>query len=257
MRFRFLVDEPRDGPLNMAIDEALFLSSSENSEWATVRLYGFDPPTVSFGYRQSLEQAVDVPTCRRLGIGWVRRPTGGRALLHQHEITYSVCAPTEGVFRGLGVRAVYDSVSGAIRGALNRVGVILDPAAETGARTRESDLHLPCLALPGPHEITSGGSKLVASAQRRGRRAFLQHGSILRRVDVELWTRLAPRGQPGSRLRAVGIDELTGAPLPRERLVSSLQGAFEELFESKAVAAGLSRPELERVSELLGKYRLA
>jgi lipoate-protein ligase A len=255
LRFRFLVHEPKEGAFNMAVDEWLFLAASEATGLPTVRIYGFDPPTVSFGYRQTLEDAVDAASCRELGIDWVRRPTGGRALLHQHELTYSVAAPLVGAFRGLGVRALYHAVSAVVRRALDRLGVALDPPERDGRRTREPALAVPCLALPGRHEITSGGRKIVASSQRRGRRAFLQHGSILRRVDGALWARIEPRGSPGRALRAVGIDELTMVPVPRERLVSSLLLSFEELFEAKAAPSGLAPSELEPIRELERKYR--
>lgn len=255
LRFRFLVDEPKEGAFNMAVDAALFLSASETPGLATVRFYGFDPPTVSFGYRQSLDEAVDVDSCRQIGIDWVKRPTGGRALLHQHELTYSVAAPVGGVFSGVGVRALYDSVSVVVRRALNTLGVALDPAEPERVPAREPALSVPCLALPGRHEITSGGRKIVASSQRRGRRAFLQHGSILRRVDAGLWARVEPRGRPTASLRAVGIDELTLQPVSREQLVASLLLSFEELFEAKAAPSGLTRFELEQIPELRRKYR--
>jgi lipoate-protein ligase A len=251
LHFRFLVDEPQEGAFNMAVDEALFLSASESPELATVRLYGFDPPTVSFGYRQTPEEAVDVVACRELGIDWVKRPTGGRALLHQHELLQ--CRVPSSVFAA--VRALYDSVSAVIRSTLTGLGVALDPAEPEAVRAREPALHVPCLALPGRHEITAGGRKVVASSQRRGRRAFLQHGSILRRVDAGLWARLEPRGRPGVSLRAVGLDELMPEPLPRERLISSLLRSFEELFEAKGATSGLTPLELERIPELRRKYR--
>ncbi len=255
MQFRLILDGPNEGAYNMAVDEALFLSAIDSPELPTVRLYRFDPPTVSLGYRQTLEDAVDVASCRRFGVDWVKRPTGGRALLHQHEITYSIASPVGGLFRGFGVRALYDSVSAAIRSALTGLGVALDPAEPERVRVREPALHVPCLAFPGRHEITAGGRKIVASSQRRGRRAFLQHGSILRRVDAGLWARIAPRGRPSASLRAVGIDELTPEPVPLNLLVSSLLLSFEELFESKAATDGLTRLELERVPGLQRKYR--
>lgn len=256
MRFRFLVDEPNEGAYNMAVDEVLFHSATVPPGTATVRLYGFDPPTVSYGYRQTLEEAVDVDSCRKLGVDWVKRPTGGRALLHQHEVTYSVASPVGGPFRGFAVRTLYDSVSSAIRRALTRVGVPLDTAATPGElSTREPALDVPCLALPGAHEITSGGRKVVASSQRRGRRAFLQHGSILRRVDNGLWASIGPRGRPPVSLKAIGIDELTPEPVCRELLVSSLLVSFKELFESEAAGGELTPEELERIPELVAKYR--
>ncbi len=255
MRFRFLLDGASEGAFNMAVDEAIFLSAGEDSGPATVRLYGFDPPTVSIGYRQKIEQAVDVARCRELGVDWVRRPTGGRALLHQHEITYSVAAPVDGVFRGLGVRALYGTVSEAIRRALTRIGIPLDPPAPDGSRAPEPGLHVPCLALPCPHEVTSGGRKIVASTQRRGRRAFLQHGSILSRVDAGFWEKLQPEGRNGVPLQAVGFDDLSPKPVSHDLLITTLKRSFEELFDAKASSEGLSGEERERLCVLRQKYR--
>ena len=257
MRLRFLVDEPGEGAFNMAVDETLLLSASGTSRRATVRLYGFRRPTVSLGYRQAAGGAIDLPRCRELGVDWVKRPTGGRALLHQHELTYSVASPFEGPFRALGVRAVYDAVSAALRGALCGLGVPLDPVETGGERDREPALSVPCLALPARHEITSGGRKVVASAQRRGRGAFLQHGSILRRVDVDLWTKIAPGHGPGSPLQAVGIDDLVQEPVPHAELVSSLRESFEALFGVEAEPARLTREERESASALLERNRKA
>jgi lipoate-protein ligase A len=233
----------------MALDEALFLSAGEGA--ATLRLYSFASPTVSVGYRQSPAETVDLVACRELGVGCVRRPTGGRALLHHHEITYSVAAPIDGAFRGLGVRDLYRSVTGAVRRALFRLGVPLDSEAPASG-FREPRLHVPCLAVPGAHELTAGGRKVVASAQRRGRTAFLQHGSILRRVDRDLWAKLDPRRTP---LRAVGIDELPGASVPEDLLVDALVRSFEELMESPASHDDLSPAERRTLHPLLAKYR--
>jgi lipoate-protein ligase A len=261
VRLRFLVDEPGEGAFNMAVDETLFLFASESSGEATVRLYGFRSPTVSLGYRQNAQEAIDLGKCRELGVDCVKRPTGGRALLHQHELTYSVASPFEGVFRGLGVRSIYDALNGALRSALAALGVPLDAVDSGGERDREPALSVPCLAHPSRHEIASGGRKLVASAQRRGRSAFLQHGSILRRVDTGLWARLSRRnergsaGLPGLPLRAVGIDELLRESVPGPLLVSSLRKSFEELFETEAEEGALTGRERESVAALREKYR--
>jgi lipoyl(octanoyl) transferase len=254
LRFRFLVDDRGEGALNMAVDETLFLSAGDAPGVATVRLYGFHPPTVSFGYRQKADDAVDLARCRDLGVDCVRRPTGGRALLHQHELTYSVAAPLDGIFQGLGVRAVYDSVSAAIRRALSRLGVPLDSPDPEGGRAREPQLPIPCLALSTRHEIASGGRKVVASAQRRGRRAFLQHGSILRRVNPGLWARLAPASVRSSPLQAVGIDEILSEPVPHPVLIASLLDSFGELFGGEAGEEGLTPWEHRSIQKLREKY---
>jgi lipoate-protein ligase A len=255
LRFRLVLDEPAEGARNMAVDETLFLSALDPSALATLRLYSFRPETVSIGYRQSVLEAIDLDACRRQGVGWVRRPTGGRALLHQHELTYSVSAPASGLFRSLSVRGVYDAVSQALRRALQRLDIPLDPPGPPRKKAAaEAPLELPCLALPGGHEITSGGKKIVASAQRRTARGFLQHGSILFRVDHDLWARLRPPGSEGG-LDAIGIDDLAPGKWTPDRLMESLRGAFEELFGGPAVSSGLDSGERSRIAELERKYQ--
>lgn len=254
MRFRFLVDEPADGPHNMAVDETIYRSALAPAGLATVRLYGFRPPTVSYGYRQELSDVIDERACRELGIEWVQRPTGGRALLHQHELTYAVAAPVEGPLSALSVRGVYDFVNRAIRNGLTRIGVPLD-RDEPSLRTRgeKPPLALPCLAVPERHEITAGGRKLVASAQRRTTRGFLQHGSILFRVDEALWGRIAAPGGR-SRLEAVGIaDLISDLPAP-SALSSALRWAFEQAFQGEAEPGELDEKERSLVSSLRTGY---
>jgi lipoate-protein ligase A len=254
LRFRLVLDEPAGGARNMAVDETLFLSALDPSALATVRFYGFRPETVSIGYRQSPGEAIDLEACRTHGVDWVRRPTGGRALLHQHELTYSVCSPASGPFRRLSVRGVYDAVSQALRRALQRVDVPLDPPRPPRRKAGpEAPLTLPCLAVPGGHEITSGGKKVVASAQRRTAGGFLQHGAILFRVDEDLWSRLQPPGTEGG-LDAIGIEDLAPGKLTPARLVEVLREAFEELFDGPGVPSGLEPSERSRLVELERKY---
>lgn len=251
MHFRLVVDGCFDGAVNMARDEAVFESALEPGARATLRLYGFASPTMTFGYGQSVADAVDAAECRRLGVDYVRRLTGGRALLHQHELTYSFATPT--LTRS--VRSTYALVTGALRRGLENLGIPLDSTAPRPPRRPSA--RLPCLAVPTGHEITSrGGDKLVASAMRFRRRGFLQHGSILWAVDRDLWRRLTHL-DPGDRLPAVGIRELDGPDLPQSDLVDALSAAFSELLGAEPSRSPLTRAETVRARELEAKYRSA
>jgi lipoate-protein ligase A len=256
LRFRLLVDGPKDAATNMAVDEALYLTALSPVGVATLRLYRFHPRAVSFGYRQPLHEAIDPQACQSLGIDWVRRPTGGRALLHDgdDELTYSVTAPALGPFGGLSVRGVYDLVSAAIRRALESVGARLDPPlpAVPGLDHREPH-SAPCLAVLGRHEIAARGRKLVASAQRRSHRAFLQHGSILRRVDPALWSRISP-SNASVPLHAIGLDELVPG-VSDGGLTRALREAFEETLGAPASLEGLTSSETGLLPRLIEKYR--
>jgi lipoyl(octanoyl) transferase len=253
LQLRFLPDEPADGPHNMAVDEALF-RTAQDGETATLRLYAFQPTTVTFGYRQPLSEALDPDACRGHGIDWVRRPTGGRALLHQHELTYSIASPATGVFQRLSARDIYYAVNAALRRALADVGVPLDDAGSEDESDPEPPRGTPCLAVPRRHELTSGGRKIVASAQRRSPRAFLQHGVFLFRVDEDLWARISPANAPSFPLQAVGIESLA-RNVTKDALGRALRAAVDEAFGVSSVQQALTVAERLTVEELDHKYR--
>ena len=254
MQFRLIVEARHggaDGAWNMAVDEALLESAMKPGAIPTLRLYHFHRPTVTFGYGQDVAQAVNEAACRDRGVDCVRRITGGRALLHQHELTYSVAAPPF----TRSVRSTYQSVTCALRRALERLGVPVDPPG-AHERVRAPD-HLPCLAVPTGHEITAGGRKVVASAMRFRRRGFLQHGSILWSIDRPLSKQVTRLGDQDS-LSAVGIRELNAFNAPgfgEAELVEALSSAFEELLGAPAMPGALSPEESEHVSNLAEKYR--
>lgn len=255
MRLRLLVDAPADGAVNMAVDETLLESASSPDAPATLRLYRFRSPTVTFGYGQALSDAVDPLACERLGVGYARRITGGRALLHQDELTYSFAAPS----LARSVKSVYRTVTGAIRTALERLHIPIDPPPPDRRLPRpersRGAAHLPCLAVATGHEITAGGgSKLVASAMRFRRRAFLQHGSILWSVDAAVWKELTPLGRDDA-LHAVGLRNLGGTELSEGTLVDALSSAFSELVGVAAIESKLSPREADQARRLEEKYR--
>lgn len=249
MRLRVLVDGPADGAENMARDEALLDSALAPDASATLRLYRFRSPTMTVGYGQILSEVIDVSACRRLGVDRVRRVTGGRALLHQHELTYSFAAPA----LARSVRSTYASVTGALRRALENLDVPID-SMEPG-RALRAPAHLPCLAVPTGHEITArGGKKLVASAMRFRRRGFLQHGSILWSVDHDRWRELTRLG-PDDELPAIGIRELGTPDFQESDLIDALSRAFSELLGAPATEGTLTPAETARVLSLRAKYR--
>lgn len=176
MRWLFLESEPDDGAGNMALDEALMARASRTGE-AVFRVYSWTGPTLSLGRNQRARDDYDRDAARALGVEFVRRPTGGRALLHHHEITYSATLPatTAG-----DADAAYAFLNDVLLGALEELGVSARRATETvsippGLR--------PCFDAPSEHEIVVGDRKLVGSAQWRRGGALLQHGSILVRDD--------------------------------------------------------------------------
>src|SRR5215470_2841608 len=184
--WRLLVTEPLDGATNMAVDETLLRARSDESAGPTVRFYGWHPATVSLGYAQPLDEAVDRAACQTLGIGLVRRPTGGSAILHEPpdaEVTYSVVA-REGDFPGADdVLETYRILGEGLTAGLARLGVRAQLTPLVRGRRAETAAPAFCFRRAGAYELAVGGRKLIGSAQRRQRRAFLQHGSVLLDAD--------------------------------------------------------------------------
>lgn len=182
---RLLRTPPLDAVTNMGVDEALLRLSAESGV-TVIRVYAWDRPTVSFGRNQRCAGIYDAARCEALGVPAVRRLTGGRALLHGREVTYSVAAPTS---RAPTLRGGYQAINALLLDALQALGVGAAPATPV-ARTPLPGL-APCFEVPSAGELAVGGRKLVGSAQHREADAFLQHGSILLANDQGMLDALA------------------------------------------------------------------
>lgn len=184
--WRLIKDQPFDGRTNMAVDEAILLTaegSADSSVSPVLRLYSWKEPTISIGYAQ------DTSPFLAKGLPVVRRITGGRAVVHHMEVTYSIAAPASSVAFAGGIMGAYSAISRSIVKALNDIGV---PASfkEGSGRKREGReggrLHEACFHSTSRYEVVVGERKISGSAQRRFRKAFLQHGSILFGIDKGL-----------------------------------------------------------------------
>lgn len=171
-----LLIEPagRPGAENMAIDQAL-LEEADRSGAAFLRLYRWDPPCLSFGRNEPAAERYDRAAIERRGIAAVRRPTGGRAVWHEHEVTYAVAAPIA-TFGSL--RERYRTIHLRLAAALRSLGVDATLAFDRPP-VRPSAHPAPCFSSPVGGEVLVGGRKVIGSAQVRRGAAFLQHGSIL------------------------------------------------------------------------------
>jgi lipoate-protein ligase A len=171
-RWRLLLTDPASGPENMALDEALMARARSTGEWV-LRVYSWSAPTLSFGRHQRACAAYDRATFAAAGVAVVRRPTGGRAVLHDQEVTYSVTAPAPDAGA---LRESYQRINRLLVDGLRSLGVVAEIAKIP--RAPKPDL-TPCFELPSPGELTAGGRKLAGSAHWREHGALLQHGSIL------------------------------------------------------------------------------
>ncbi len=181
------LDDAHDAPAAMARDAALlatFEAGRAPGNEAVLRVFAFDPPGITLGHAQDPARELDLARCARDGIRWAVRPTGGRAIFHADEWTYSLAAALEDPEWGGTLDRAYARASRLIAASLRRLGV---PAELVPAGARASDLAprgphgpaAPCFASTARHEVELGGRKLVGSAQRRLARALLQQGSVL------------------------------------------------------------------------------
>ena len=193
-RWRLIHTPARSGAANMAIDQALMARARRTGE-SVLRVYTWSAPTLSLGRHQSTRGRIDPRVARELGVSLVRRPTGGRALLHHREVTYSV---TAALARDDSVRSWYASINTVLLRALRALGVDAKTAAVSGRTPLPSTAS--CFVRPDEGEITVGGRKLVGSALLRLEGALLQHGSILLEDDQPMLNALLP------------VDEVRPAP---------------------------------------------
>ncbi len=169
--WRLITQAPSKGSWNMAVDESMLIHCSQN-QIPTLRFYKWEPPCLSLGYFQKTEE-IDLQACSEKGIDVVRRPTGGRAVLHKNELTYSVTIPLS-ILPGK-LLETYKTLSTALTKGLQKVGL---PAQLTPAQKKLETSSAACFDVASSYEINSGGKKLIGSAQTRRGAALLQHGSI-------------------------------------------------------------------------------
>ena len=169
--------------MNMALDEAILLQHEAGEMPPTLRVYGWQSPTLSLGYAQHTAKEVDVAACERSGVQIVRRPTGGRAVLHDDEVTYSVAMPLALSEGALTLTEHYRRIAMALATALRHLGLPVCLARPQRSATRHAPASPACFAALSRYELSVDGKKLVGSAQKHARYALLQHGSIPLTLD--------------------------------------------------------------------------
>jgi len=248
-----ILDEALDGTENMAIDADLLRNVEDSPEPRTfVRLYQWRRPTISLGRNQKIDSAVDREFCSQNGIDVVHRPTGGRAVLHDDELTYAV-ASNDGKSFGDTIYANYKSVSEALCAGFNRLGVPAVLAPETRKSPPDtSEMDLPCFISPSRYELMVEGRKIVGSAQRRLRRGFLQHGSMPIACDREMLARATRMTDS-----AILYQEMAGLGefLPKRPTVKELIDALVTGFQSRFSIDFQPGSQLTRLSPDVIKIR--
>lgn len=245
----------------MAIDEAMLDCHIEGAVPPTLRLYGWKPAAVSIGYGQKHPEKL-IERCAGRGIDVVRRPTGGRAVLHMDELTYSFVGNAgtdiEGDrLLGASIASAYKKICQALIAAIKHLGVELEIGASQPSYRDLND----CFLSTTTADLHLNGKKMVGSAQLRRGSAVLQHGSILLLQSQEMLPELlsgktADASNRHANLRHANLFEAVGGEVDRQRLETVMRAGFKEVFHLTFADASLSASELEIASSARDRYCL-
>ena len=257
--WRIIYSGPSDGHTNMAIDESILMSVSQGQSLPTLRLYSWNPACISIGRAQS-DSDVDKTRLQSLGYDLVRRPTGGRSILHLNEFTYSVCLPKEDPIASGGVLPTYRRISNGILASLTELGVVVDnsggvpPIEAQGAVCFEHRSH---------YEISANGRKLLGSAQMRSGRGVLQHGSLPLKGDIAsicdtlIFRSESNRASAILRVReqAIVLADVMGYQASWEQVATAFERGFAQALDINFSNEDLSVTEKQNANLLIAdKY---
>ena len=232
-KWRLLETENNTAAVNMAIDRAVLVANSGGKVPPTVRFFTWKPPAISIGYFQSLEEEVDLEVCRKLGVDYVRRITGGGAVFHDEELTYSIVIPESHSQIPKNIIESYGRICGALMKGLKHLGI--------------ESKYAPI------NDIITGGKKISGNAQTRKAKTVLQHGTILMDVDVDKMFSLlkVPNEKIKDKLiadvkqRVTSIKKVIGRDIGFKEIAESMKIGFEEEFNIELVEGNLNNEEIE------------
>jgi len=242
MEWRLLLTKFNDAFTNMAIDEAILIHRSKDKVPSTIRLYGWLPPAVSIGYFQSLEDEVNLKKCNEFGVDYIRRITGGGAVFHDKEVTYSCVVPINNPLMPTDILGSYKKICAGLVKGLSHLGI-------------ESSF-VPL------NDIISNNKKISGNAQTRKFHTILQHGTILIDTDVDKMFSLLK--VPSEKLRdkmikhvkerVTSINAILGREVDFDNVCNALARGFKEEFDVDLIKGELTESEL-KLAEKIAKER--
>ncbi|HSW10551.1 MAG TPA: radical SAM protein [Bacillota bacterium] len=250
--WRLVRSAPGTAAWNMAVDDAMARVHSRGLTPPSLRLYAWQPPAVSVGRSQSPAEEANLEACRREGVEWVKRLTGGGAVLHDDELTYSLVLRASSLPGS--VASTYEVLARGLREAMRELG--LEPEVVAGA------IGLPpgssaCFETPAAHELLLEGRKVVGSAQVRRGGVLLQHGSMLLGFSPERHARFLARADLARlRRRATGIGDAAGRRVTWEEAARAFAAGFARGLDITLVEGSLTPEELRLAGELVEDYRV-
>lgn len=233
------------GSWNMAVDEFLFQSLQKEPQ-TCLRFYSWARPTASLGYSQKIHKVLNVKFCKSHGIDIVRRITGGKLVLHDKEVTYSLCSSDIDLFTSTLSRS-YRLISEALMRGLEKMGLRPTLAARPPLAYTRGDL--PCFSFPSQNEIEVNGKKIIGSAQKRIGTKFIQHGSIPLEEDERLLRCVSSLKEDGE-VRMTSLFQELGKKMSFERAAQLFSEGISEYFAVTLKMKEFSEDELMAIRKL-------
>lgn len=253
-KWRLITNKKGNGYYNMAVDEAIMNFHSQMKVPPTLRFYSWNPPALSLGYFQKVKKEVDYQKCSEQGINLVRRLTGGRAILHNQELTYSIILREDYNLLSDSIEKSYQQISRGLVEGLQSLGVPAELKAVERGKKAPLGHSAACFDAPSWYEVILDNKKLIGSAQRRKKGVILQHGSLPLEIDAKKIFELLYYNSENERKRARRIFESKSTSLKK----AGYNFLYSEL--EKAMILGLSHSleiEVEKGSLTKSEKKLA
>ncbi|MCU5746353.1 lipoate--protein ligase family protein [Staphylococcus sp. SQ8-PEA] len=264
--WNFINTGSHDPFYNMAMDEALLNFVSQGEIEPVIRFYTWDPPTLSVGYFQRLEKEIDIDKVREKGYGLVRRPTGGRGVLHDKELTYSVIVPEDHPEMPTTVTEAYKVISQGLLEGFRSLGFdayfSIPRSEEERAKLRQPRSAV-CFDAPSWYELVVEGKKIAGSAQVRQKGVILQHGSLLQDVDIDdLFDmfkfknpRLKEKMKAAFLEKAVAMNDISQKHITIEEMEEAFEQGFKKGLNIDLQPLQLTEEQLKEVEKIRDKYK--
>jgi len=235
MEWRVLISGKMSPYMNMALDEAIYLNVAKGESLPTLRFYDWEPASFSCGFNQNIEHELDFELLERSSYSFVRRPTGGRMVLHEEEVTYAVISPLRDRMAG-SISETYFRIGKALLAGLKIMNIEAELSKGALSQQEQRQPANPCFTSSSRFELTYKRKKLIGSAQTRNNKAFLQHGSILKTYNQKKVASFIPFISEDERLRiasllerrTISLQMILERDLSFNEVVSSLISGFKE-----------------------------
>lgn len=260
-KWYFINSGPCSPSYNMALDEALLDWHSEGLIPPVIRFYEWNPATLSIGYFQTVEKEIDIEAVKRLGLGFVRRPTGGRGVLHEHELTYSVIVTESYPSMPATVTEAYRVISEGLLLGFQNLGLnayFSVPNTDEQKENLKNPKSAVCFDAPSWYELVVEGKKVAGSAQTRQKGVILQHGAILLDLDEDKLIQtfkfaseeIREKVRKGLSQKAVSINKIISKPVTMEECKIAFKKGFADALEIELVEYNLTQEQKNYIKQL-------